>query len=293
MSKIRSRNSSSETLPRRRRSPADVILSERGLTIIESHHAETFHMEMDRWPFHKICWVPVGRGLLDLPRGSVPIRRNDVLLLPSGTPHRFVDQPDEPLTLVIACFSEVFIRQNPPLASVFDRIRNEQPSAHPLRAANAYNESRIRDLFKLMLREQTGTEPGHEAATQAAFTQLAVRILRTCAREFSPTLAREQALEGVVQYLEENFENAISLQDMADRCGITTRRFTDLFRQRTGTTFVDYLNRKRIDYAQDRIRETGNILYACYEAGFQDPGYFYRVFKRYTGRTPGDHPEPG
>lgn len=285
------RNPVGETVTRRQ-SPADVAMPGWGLTLLESHHAETFHMETGRWPFHKICWIPVGRGLLELPNGSVPIRRDDFLLLPSGTAHRFVDHPSEPLTLVIACFADDLIQKNASLSSVFHPLRSSHPVGYPLRAVNAYHESQIKDLFKQMLREQGSSEIGCEAATQAAFTQLIVRMLRSCARESIPTRAREQALEGAIQYMEENFDKPIALRQMADRCGVTSRRFTDLFKQRMGTTFVDYLNRKRVAYATERIRETGNILYACYEAGFQDLGYFYRVYRRYTGHTPGESSPP-
>lgn len=280
------------TTTSRHQSPADVAMPEWGLTLIESHHTETFHMEMGHWPFHKVCWIPVGRGLLELTNGSIPIRRDDFLLLPSGTVHRFVDHPGEPLTLVIVCFTDDLTQKNASLSSVFGALRSSHPVGFPLRAANAYHESQIKDLFKLMLREQGGADTGYEAASQAAFTQLIVRMLRSCARESIPVRAREQALEGAIQYMEENFYKPIALRQMADRCGVTSRRFTDLFKQRMGTTFVDYLNRKRVAYAAERIRETGNILYACYEAGFQDLGYFYRVYRRYTGHTPGDRTTP-
>lgn len=46
------------------------------------------------------------------------------------------------------------------------------------------------------------------------------------------------------------------------------------------------MNRRRVEYSQERLRVTANIAYACYESGFQDIGYFYRVFKKYTGQTP-------
>ena len=65
------------------------------------------------------------------------------------------------------------------------------------------------------------------------------------------------------------------------------RRLTTLFKERTGMTVIEYLTAKRIDYAKERLRQTGQILCAAYEAGFSDPAYFYRVFKKATGMTPG------
>lgn len=71
------------------------------------------------------------------------------------------------------------------------------------------------------------------------------------------------------------------------RIWVPPRRFIDIFKQVTGSTFNVYLNPRRIEFAIERLRETRHILYACYESGFSDPAYFYRVFKKQTGMTPG------
>ena len=76
---------------------------------------------------------------------------------------------------------------------------------------------------------------------------------------------------------------------MAERCDLSPRRFTALFKDQTGQTFSHYLNQLRVEYAQQRLQQTGHILYACYESGFNDPAYFYRVFKKHTGQTPGQY----
>ncbi len=279
----------SDLFPKRRSSPADVAIPNSGIYLLESHHAETFHMEMGRWPFHKLCWLPVGRGLLELPGGSVPIGRDDLLLLPTNTEHRFVDNPSEPLTLVIACISDLAVANDDAVASVFCDLCQRYPPGRPLRAANAFHRSAIRDAFKHLLREQSSRAAGHDAAIRAGLANLLIHMLRGCTSSESVTSGHEQALDGVLDFLEVNFYKPIQLRDLADQCDVSTRRFTDLFRKRTGTTLVDYLNRKRIAQAKERLRETGHIAYACYESGFQDIAYFYRVFKKYTGKTPGEY----
>ena len=93
----------------RRRRPASIEVPEGQVRVLESHHAPEFSMELGVWPFHKIAWVAVGRGNLEGPDVSFDIQRNDFLLLPGNWPHRFVDHPNEPLTLVILCVSAEYI----------------------------------------------------------------------------------------------------------------------------------------------------------------------------------------
>jgi len=67
------------------------------------------------------------------------------------------------------------------------------------------------------------------------------------------------------------------------------RRFTALFKEQTGLTLNNYLNQRRIEHACRRLDETGHILYACHESGFNDLAYFYRVFKKISKMTPGQY----
>ena len=60
-----------------------------------------------------------------------------------------------------------------------------------------------------------------------------------------------------------------------------------LFRQVTGMTFKEYLNRVRVEEAERLLTNTDypiiDIAVAC---GYRDQSYFTTVFKKYTGLTP-------
>jgi AraC-like DNA-binding protein len=125
----------------------------------------------------------------------------------------------------------------------------------------------------------------------AGLLDLLVHFLRGDPTGKSAVPSREQAFEGSIEYIEDLFHTPIRVKDLADMCGISSRRYSDIFKQRTGKTVVQYLNEKRIAYAQERLRETGQIMYAAVAAGFSDATHFYRVFKRSTGVTPGQYVE--
>jgi AraC-like DNA-binding protein len=121
--------------------------------------------------------------------------------------------------------------------------------------------------------------------------ELLVHLLRADAVGVAAVPSREQAFEGTLEYIDELFHTPIRVKDLADMCGISSRRYSDLFKQHTGKTDVHFLNDKRIAYAQERLRESGQIMYAAVAAGFSDATHFYRVFKRSTGMTPGQYLE--
>ena len=272
----------------RRSSPADVHFPDHGLTVIESHHAETFHMERKQWPFHKFCWVAMGRGLLELDQGVIPIQRDQFLLLPAGLEHRFVDHHTDPLTLVIACMDERFLVPGRRREAVWQAACASLPPGRPCRARGAFQHSKMVDQLKLMLREQTLSQPGWELASNSAASDLLVHTIRSCIPAHDSGRNSNQAVDAVIEHLDANFYKQVPLPELAARCNLSSRRFTDLFKLRTGRTLTNYVNERRINYAMERLRETQHILYSCYESGFRDVAYFYRVFKRQSGMTPGE-----
>ena len=117
---------------------------------------------------------------------------------------------------------------------------------------------------------------------------LLVHTIRSCIPADDSARNSNDAVDAVIEHLDANFYKQIPLPELAARCNLSSRRFTDLFKLRTGRTLTNYVNERRINYAMERLRETQHILYSCYESGFRDVTYFYRVFKRQSGMTPGD-----
>jgi AraC-like DNA-binding protein len=279
------------TAVERRSRPAYHQLPERGILVFESHHSSTFSMPPERRPFHKIIWVPVGHGFLEYDHSRVSVGRDELLFLPAGQVHRFVDDHTAPMTLVMAYLSQEVIDQTPPLAAVMRKLMNSFRPPFGQVKLNIYRRGAVWNVFKRMLAEQAREEPFSTALLHAGLLELLVHFLRSEPVEKAAAPSRERAFEGTLEYIEEAYHTPIRVKELAEMCGISTRRYSDIFKRRTGKTVVQYLNDKRISYAQERLRETGQIMYAAVAAGFSDATHFYRVFKRSTGLTPGQYLE--
>lgn len=64
-------------------------------------------------------------------------------------------------------------------------------------------------------------------------------------------------------------------------------QFLKIFKQYTGISIVQYLNRLRIDYAAELLRQTDNtVLSVCEESGYDSLSFFIKSFKAQYGQTP-------
>lgn len=86
----------------------------------------------------------------------------------------------------------------------------------------------------------------------------------------------------------------LSLDSFADVFGTYPARLSQIFKQATGMTFIDYLTQYRLTQAKELLTQTDlRINDIADKVGYQ-PSYFIRLFKKYTGVTPGqfrDSPE--
>ncbi len=74
---------------------------------------------------------------------------------------------------------------------------------------------------------------------------------------------------------------------MSRKCAASPCRFMSFFKEGTGQSFVDYLNRFRVDKAKGFLATTNRTISEIgLETGFCTQSYFGVVFRRITGVTP-------
>ncbi|WP_085724820.1 DNA-binding response regulator [Pseudomonas sp. R37(2017)] len=101
---------------------------------------------------------------------------------------------------------------------------------------------------------------------------------------------KHQALNSIMLYIEQNFRYSIDQSDLAKRCGMTTFRFSRLFKEANGLGFTDYILNKRMNYAKDLLDNSQMPITSIgYEVGFKDPSYFARAFRQFANCTPSEY----
>jgi len=80
-----------------------------------------------------------------------------------------------------------------------------------------------------------------------------------------------------------------TVSSIAAAARVTPNHFSTLFRRHTKQRFTEFLADKRMDLAQEYLRDlTLNVSQVARKAGFEDPGYFARRFRKKMGISPRD-----
>ena len=88
-------------------------------------------------------------------------------------------------------------------------------------------------------------------------------------------------------YLEDNFYERISVEDLSRKFAVGRRNFDRRFIKATGNTPVEYLQRIKVESAKkafETTRKTVNEV--MYEVGYSDVKAFREMFRRITGMSP-------
>lgn len=85
-------------------------------------------------------------------------------------------------------------------------------------------------------------------------------------------------------------ENEVRLESVAKEMNYSKNHICTLFKQKSGNSFIDYVNLVKIERAKDRLENSTLRNYEVGQlVGFKNTDYFMRVFKTAVGMTPGDY----
>ncbi|MCT7359530.1 GlxA family transcriptional regulator [Thalassolituus pacificus] len=91
-------------------------------------------------------------------------------------------------------------------------------------------------------------------------------------------------------WLQQNVQKPLLLSQLAADAGLSERQFDRRFRAVTSTTPTQYLQKLRCDNARDLLQNSNlSVADIAAAVGYNDGGYFTRIFRRLAGQTPAEY----
>jgi len=155
------------------------------------------------------------------------------------------------------------------------------------------NDEAVKECVENIIKEYEAENIGREIAIKAYIYRLMVILLRKhvkhmlTPREYDIRKKRLERFNGILKFIEENYQEEITLEKLCLMANLSKYRFCHLFKELTGKTFSEYLNIVRVNRAEELLCETDmSVTEIALKCGFSDANYFSRVFKKHKKTIP-------
>ncbi len=246
-------------------------------------------------PFHEFYFSLSSGGTQFADGASYDLRPGQFFSLPAGVPHVCMAWKSAyPVDAVVIYLHEgVFLERgygDADTCRILKRVLSEGREGRHDIDLSAGTAERLKELL-VRLCDEREEWPGYRAARKAGLQELFLHLLRDPAHRAALVQdlpeARER-FERLFLHLQNHFTGKQTVEAAAKRCGLSRSHFHALFREATGITFVRYVNRMRVEFAKQLLRETDlPIAEVALAAGFEQLAHFYRCFQQETGHPPG------
>ena len=111
---------------------------------------------------------------------------------------------------------------------------------------------------------------------------------------YEPQASRENSLEydrikKILSYIEENYQNKITLNNIAGHIHLCESECTRLFKRHMNTTLFAFLQEYRIERSLEFLQDDQPVSAVADKAGFSDPNYYSKVFAKIKGCSPREY----
>lgn len=236
--------------------------------------SKNFTFKTEKRPFHGLLIVLSGELIFNFYNNEYVLQKGDVL----------IQQKDDRYSLSISSENAEYIVVSFECdsADVISDICNQSKvfrTEHNMRYIDAFN--RAADIF---FYSGVYTKP----LIRAMIQEIICNIIRYNDTHFDSRI--KSPANAAKHYIDEYSYKFISLDDISHAAGCSASHLRKLFKASYGESPNKYLNRVRIDRAKEML-STGmfSLEEAALASGFRNVYYFSRVFKEFTGISPGKY----
>jgi AraC-like DNA-binding protein len=152
------------------------------------------------------------------------------------------------------------------------------------------NYEKVKEIIFDIINEYNNRYQGYQTMIYSHFMELVVFLSRQYDLINLDMNGNIINIAKAISYMENHFQEQISLNELADKAQLSVRHFNRIFKENYKTTPMSYIINLRIQHACLLLRKsTLKISDVSYESGFDDSNYFTRQFKKIIGSSPKEY----
>lgn len=225
-------------------------------------------------------FVTDGKGMLIIEGKEYHIKKNDIFLIPKGTPIQYFADEKEPWTYMWVTFSgemaDTYLN--------YACLSKDEPVIHSTIPTSSYTS-----LIQSIL-DANHLTVANEIKRVAYLYEILSMVIETQAAsrnaDGSYDYSGDAYVDYALQYIKVNYKT-IKVGDIAAYVGIDRSYLTSLFKKNLNVSPQQYLISFKLSEAAKLLKTTDLSVSEVAEAvGYDDSGNFSRVFKQTYGVTP-------
>lgn len=235
-------------------------------------------------PSWELSYVTSGHGLRAMGSRQEHFRPGEVILVPPNLRHCWTfDGEDETISCITVLFHHDLVSI---LESQFPEMTEVANRFSQITEAVSFTGSTLTRLQTELTRMDDMSAAGRFAALLGLLVTIAQSDEQhSVGRQYTET---ELRLKRIEVYIDCNYNHDINIDSIASHIGMNRSSLCTFFRRHTGMTLIEAVNARRLEVARNLLlrRSDLSIQQVCFESGFKDIPYFFRLFKRAEGITP-------
>ncbi len=240
--------------------------------------------------FAELTFILSGKGLYEVEGNLYEIQEGDVIVCNPGVRHRnIVVNKNEPTVEFYTGFSGFHFKQMPPNCICL------RDNGYIMKLSGTTKSEIFKSCYE-MVAENEDNQLGKYFMLKAHL----IRILLLMVREIIEAPEQQQkgcifenhnknyAVKRIINYLTENYEDKISLDQIAHNMYLSPVYVSQIFKEETGESPINYLIKIRMQKAKSLLEASpdNSIKNIANNVGYADVYHFSKLFKKHYGVSP-------
>ena len=262
------------------------------------YYSDTKHLNVDlhTHDYYEFYFYMEGEVDFEIGERRQSLKSGDFVIVPPGALHRaFVVDTGLPYRRFVFWISSDYAGQ---LAERFPDFAYLLRYMDTERHRNIFHNdpvsfNAILSRTLALLEEIHGSHYGRSAMIEIRVEDLLMLLCRTVHDRVDPAAGKNELhlYEQVMAYIDENPEQHITLDSLAERFYVSKYHIAHSFKEKLGISVHQYLLKKRLAACRDALLMNEKISEVCLAYGFKDYPGFFKAFRKEYGMSPKEYKE--